>query len=187
MIIGFDLDDTIANFSETLFRYACEYDSTLRNKGIIKQNNHLIKGRFDWTRSEYQEFYKKYLELARYNLKPFENVKEVIDKLRKLNHKIEIISSRNTDSLKITREWLNKYEIEVDKLVLDAQYKGYVALYLGIDLFFDNSPEVCEDTESKGIKTYIYTSHQNKDYTHKNIRRVNNWQEIYDEVIRTQS
>ena len=186
MRIGIDIDDTMGNFSETLFNYALEYDKSLRNKGIIYENTNLIDGKFDWTEEEYSYFYKKYIELTGHNLKPFKDVKNVIDELRKMGHDIIIISLRGEgyiDAPSMTKTWLEKNNIVVDKIILDVKDKSEVAFKENLDYFIDDLPYNCEIVSKMGIKTFLYTSYRNKNYNNKDIERINNWEEFYDRIL----
>ena len=186
MRIGIDIDDTMGNFSETLFNYALEYDKSLRNKGIIYENTNLIDGKFDWSEEEYNYFYKKYIELTGYNLKPFKDVKNVIDKLRTMNYKIIIISLRGDDYIDahlMTKTWLEKNNIVVDKIILNAKYKSEVAFKEKLDYFIDDLPHNCEAVLKMGIKTFLYTSYRNENYINNDIERINNWEEFYQKIL----
>lgn len=186
MRIGIDIDDTMGNFSETLFNYALEYDKSLRNTGIVCENDNLIDGKFDWSEDEYNYFYRKYIELTGHNLKTFKDVKKVIDKLRKLEHKIIIISLRGDGYINaslMTTKWFEKNNIVVDKIILNAKNKSEVALKEKLDCFMDDLPYNCESVLKLGIKTFLYTSYRNKNYSNKNIQRINNWEEFYKKIL----
>lgn len=183
MLIGIDIDDTLANTSETLLNYALEYDKTLRGKGILRDTGHNIYGRFDWSKSEYNKFYGSYVKLAMMNAKLFPHAKEVINTLKEEGNEFAIISSRMGKSKqKITYEWFEKNDLDFNKVVFISKYKGYAALALGVSYFMDDLPYNCEDTNQMDIITFIYTSEKNKNYYHKNIARINNWLEFYEKI-----
>ncbi len=182
MLIGIDIDDTLANTSETLLQYALEYDKKLRGKGILKNNGHNVYGRFDWSKNEYSQFYSKYNKLAFENAKVFPHAKEVIENLRQQGYEFAIISSRSKDKRILTYEWFEKNNLEFEKVLFISKYKGYAALALGASYFMDDNPYNCEDTNQMDIITFIFTSEKNKDYYHKNIDRINDWSELYDRI-----
>ena len=183
MKIGIDIDDTIGNFSETLLNYAFEYDKGLRNNGIINENKNLIDGKFDWTKEEYAYFYKTYIELTGHNMKPFPNVKEVIDYLRKKGNEIIIISARGNDYIDaydMTIKWLEKYKIKVDKIYLNISEKEKIIKHENIDIFIDDMPNICKIVSMLGVKTYIYSNKHNLEFNDEKIERINNWEEFIE-------
>ena len=51
-----------------------------------------------------------------------------------------------------------------------------------IDLCIEDSYETCRELTDNGIKSILMTTKMNADIDDKEIVRVNNWNEIYDEV-----
>lgn len=185
MRIAIDIDDTLGNFSDTLFKYALEYDKKLRSNGVINDSKYVVDGKFDWTKKETDYFYKNYIELVGHNLVPFKNAKEVIDKLRDEGNKIIIISARSKDYIdayKMTLEWLKRYEINIDEIYLGFEDKALKAKELDIDVFLDDRPSICKRVSAMGIKTYIYDSKYNHNYVLDGVERVSNWDEFYSKV-----
>ena len=121
MRIGIDIDNCISNFDDTLLKEYLKHDKELRNKGIINESpEYLRKGMFDWTEDEEKNFYNANIENFAKKLKPIEDSSYYIKKLKEDGHEIYIITGRDngeyTNPHELTKEWLNKYDIEVDRI-----------------------------------------------------------------------
>ncbi len=183
MRIGIDIDNCISNFDDVLLEEYLKHDKELRNTGIINEEPYyLTEGMFDWSKEENDEFYYNNIQRIAMSLKPLKDSKEIIDKLKDDGNEIYIISSRdNGEYIKpeeMTREWLNKYEIYYDKLILTGKHeKGPVCKENKIDIMIDDSIKNCEDIEANGVKCFIMNTRYNKQETR--FERVKRWDEIY--------
>ena len=190
MIIGIDIDDTIAQTTEQIDIFAKEYTENKLNREF-KINNKSVydsmwaKYVYGWTIDEDKKFWDLYYEKVVGNVKPKKDSSEVIDKLYK-NNEIIIISARwETKSNivnKTTIEWLKKYDIKYHKLYLGHEDKRDIVKENNIDLFIDDSIKICDEIQSLGIQTFLMTSRQNKDIDVKKVIRVNNWKEVYEKI-----
>ena len=129
MRIGIDIDNVISNFDEVLLTECLNYDKNLRNTGIVNENADYIKtGMFDWSKEELDDFYYNNIERIANNLNTIDKAPEYIKKLRQDGHEIYIISGRDngeySDPYKLTYDWLKKYNIEYDKLILTNAYNS---------------------------------------------------------------
>ena len=52
----------------------------------------------------------------------------------------------------------------------------------GIDVLIEDSYETCRELTDNGIKSILMTTKMNGDIEDKEIVRVNNWNEIYEEI-----
>lgn len=81
----------------------------------------------------------------------------------------------------MTIEWLNKYNIYYDKLILTNAYskesKADICVENDIDVMIDDSITICSNCINKGVKTFIMDTPYNKNTT---ISRVHSWKEIYE-------
>ncbi len=189
MRIGIDIDNCISNFDDTLLKEYLKHDKKLRNTGIINENpKYLRKGMFDWTDEEETSFYNANIENFAKKLKPIEDSSYYIKKLKEDGHEIYIITGRNngeyTNPNELTVEWLNKYNIIYDKLILTDAYdkhaKTVECLKNNIDLMIEDSTRISLDLISNGIKVYtINTRYNQKEQT---LDRVSKWKEIYERI-----
>lgn len=191
MRIGIDIDNVISNFDDTLLKEYLKHDKELRNTGIISENARYIRnGMFDWTEEEESSFYHKNIERIAKNLKPIRNAKEIIDRLKSDGNEIYIITGRDngeySDPLKMTEEWLKKYNIYFDKLILTNAYnkkqKSEECLKNKVDIMIEDSISTCVNLKQKNIRVLTMNTRFNKEEEFKEIERVNSWREIYAKI-----
>ena len=186
MRIGIDIDNCISNFDDVLLEEYLKHDKELRNTGIINDKPyHITVGMFDWSKEENDDFYYNNIQRIAMSLKPLNNAKDVIDKLKADGNEIYIITSRDNGEYinpeKMTREWLEKYDIYFDRLILTGRHeKGPVCKENNIDIMIEDSIKNCEDIENNGVKCYIMDTRYNKHETR--FERVKRWNEIYSKI-----
>lgn len=185
MNIGIDIDNVISNFNEMLIKEFLIHDKELRGTGIINPKLFVTRGMFDWNAKETYEFYDANIERIAKNLGIIENAPEYINKLKAEGHKIYIITGRDngeySNPYKMTRDWLKKYNINYDELLLTNAYnsseKAIVCLGKDIDIMIDDSTHVCNSVNQYGIEALLMDTDFNKQYIGT---RVYNWKEIYE-------
>ena len=186
MRIGIDIDNCISNFDDVLLEEYIKHDKELRNTGIINDKPyHITVGMFDWSKEENDEFYYNNIQRIAMSLKPLNNAKKIIDKLKADGNEIYIITSRDNGEYvnpeEMTRKWLEKYEIYYDKLILTGRHeKGPVCKENNIDIMIEDSIKNCEDIENNGVKCYIMNTRYNQEETR--FERVKTWNEIYSKI-----
>ncbi len=189
MRIGLDIDNVISNFDDTLTKEYLKHDKELRNTGIINRNaRDITHGMFDWTEEEDKEFYYNNIERIARLLKPIKESVHYIKKLKQEGNEIYIISGREngeyTNAFEITKEWLDKYEIPYDKIILtnadDDHKKTEECIKNNIDIMIEDSVPKCQDLEKNGVNVYMMNTRFNKNIDFKN--RVSEWKEIYYKI-----
>lgn len=185
MKIGIDIDNVLSNFDEVLLKSYLEHDKELRNTGIVNKDAY-VRQMFDWTEDEEKKYYKNNIENIAQSLETIEDCSKYIKKLREDGHYIFIISGRDNgeyiNPYNMTKEWLKKYDIEYDKLILTNAYnhqeKADICFENGIDIMIDDSINVCSKCYDKNIGVLLFDTPYNK----KEVRfaRVNNWKEVYE-------
>lgn len=189
MRIGIDIDNCISNFNDILLKEYLKHDKELRNTGIINENpEYLRKGMFDWTDEEENSFYNANIENFAKKLKPIEDSSYYIKKLKEDGHEIYIITGRNNGEYKnpyeLTVEWLNKYDIIYDKLILTDAYdkhsKTIVCLENNIDLMIEDSTRISLDLTNNGIKVFTMNTRYNQQ--EQSLDKVSKWKEIYERI-----
>lgn len=186
MRIGIDIDNCISNFDDVLLEEYLKHDKELRNTGIINDKPyHITVGMFDWSKEENDDFYYNNIQRIAMSLKPLNNAKDVIDKLKADGNEIYIITSRDNGEYinpeKMTREWLEKYDIYFDRLILTGRHeKGPVCKENNIDIMIEDSIKNCEDIENNGVKCYIMNTRYKQEETR--FERVKTWNEIYSKI-----
>lgn len=143
---------------------------------------------FDWTEKEETEFYKNSIERIAIKLKPIHRATETIKKLKEDGNEIIIISGRNNgeynNPYKLTEEWLAKYNIVYDKLILTNAYnkeeKANVCKENNIDIMIEDSTQTAVNIEKVGTKVLFMNTRYNKN--NENFEKVSNWKEIYSKI-----
>ena len=191
MNIGIDIDDTIANTYDVLFKYVQEYtihdivtDREKANRDIIAQMYYTNFRNGD--KKQDKEFFDKYYEKTVLKVKPKRNAVENIKKLKEEGNQIYLITARFPSNKfnieELTKNWLEKYNIPYDKLILNSQNKVIVAKENDIDIFVDDSIKNCTAMAKAGIKTYMMDTIINKDFESENIERVYSWPHLYQKI-----
>ena len=181
MRIGIDVDDTITNSYESVIKEVADY--------YHKDFNELLCRKMSYT-----DFFENE-EFPNYNAFVFERYKHIIDKpsikenavnvINKLHsegHEIIFITARHygeyDDPYGITLKYLQKHEIEFDKIIVNKLDKGIVCKEENIDLFIDDSVGNCKKVKDAGINVLLFDAPFNKENTE--FRRVDNWKEVYN-------
>lgn len=190
MIIGIDIDDTITETIKQIDIYAKEYTEQIlkRNFQIHETNcNDPMWARsvYGWTDEEDKNFWDLYYVKVIENVKPKANAVKIINELYKTNEIIIITArwERKSGTInKIIKEWFVKHNINYHKLYMGHLDKRDIVQENKIDLFIDDSIKTCSEIKSLGVKTIIMTTRLNENIDTKEIIRVNNWNEINEQI-----
>ena len=189
MRIGIDLDDTITKTDEILFKYAKMYNEEEKILFKINRGEWDWKKAFGWDEEKCETFFLRYLKKIFEEAEIKENAKEKINALKNGGNKIIIITARDTKSLKevhkVCENWLINNKVNVDKIVVDGEDKAQKCLENKIDIFIDDNVYNCESVyKNLKIPVLLMNSRYNKEYQNPNIKRVYNWNEIYNEICK---
>ena len=191
MIIGIDIDDTIADTCEIMLNYAQEYTiDVLKREPILKQgscNTHYyVQYLHDWKTGEDMEFLKETYEKIITETRPKTLAIKYLQKLHEDGHKIVLITARweadNFDVIKATKDWIERNNVPCDKLIINAENKLIAAKQENVDLFIDDSFSNCQMVSQSGIRTFLMDTRANAGLEDKNIERVFSWPHIYMKV-----
>lgn len=189
MRVGLDIDNVIADLDETYLEYFLHEDKNKRNSGIINKNaKHITEGMFDWLEEEVVAFISDKMDEMGKKLKVIKGAKDCIDKLKKDNHKIYLLTHRKNkywkDPENITKQWLERNQIYYDELIFtNTTDKSPECIKNNIDIMFDDSVSNCKSLVKAGIPCYVFKTMYNENYK-KNLKMVYNWEEIYEMVSR---
>lgn len=190
MIIGIDIDDTLTDIRDEVKAEALKYAKSL-NKEIDEEkvvwdknnNGSIFKERYNLNYDELLYFFRNIQEKITKKAKPREDVVEVLKKLRKDGHKIYIVTARDSefhnDPYELSKTWLDKNNIEYDKLIVDARDKAKACKEQNVDLFIDDKLSNCQGVSNEGITTIRITNYTDP---HQNIINKKNWKEIYEYI-----
>ena len=190
MIIGIDIDDTLTDIRDEVGAEALKYAKSLNKeidetKVVWDKNNNgsSFKERYNLNYDELLYFFRNIQEKITKKAKPREDVVDILKKLREEGHKIYIITARDSefhdDPYKLSKIWLDKNNIEYDKLIVDARDKAKVCKEQNVDLFIDDKLSNCQGVSNEGITTIRITNYTDP---HQNIINKKNWKEIYEYI-----
>jgi uncharacterized HAD superfamily protein len=80
----------------------------------------------------------------------------------------------------MTYNWLNGNNIPYDKVILEASNKAEICKRENVDVFMDDFPSICNSVMLEGIKTYLFNSLYNSDYTIPKVSRMDDWYKFYE-------
>lgn len=188
MNIGIDIDDTIADTYEVMFAYAQKYTvEDLKRSAKIKEldnltNHFYTRSMHSWTQEEEEKFFEKYYEKIIKEIKPFTCAIETLKKLKEEGNQLIFITARFEpdyfDVRKTTLDWLKRYDVPYDKLIINPTTKKEAAIENDIDVFIDDSYSNCKDVISAGIESWIMNTRCNKGIQDQNLTRVYSWPHI---------
>lgn len=189
MIVGLDIDNVIADLDEIYLKYFLREDKNKRNSGIINKNaRHITDGMFDWTEEEVADFISDKMDEMGKSFKVIKGARHYIDKLRRQNHKIYLLTHRKNrfwkDPENITRCWLKKNKIHFDRLIFTKNAdKSQECKDNKVDIMFDDSVTNCKNLIQAGIPSYAVKTRYNEDYKN-GLKMVYGWKDIYETVVR---
>ena len=94
---------------------------------------------------------------------------------------------KDCDTEGITKRSLEKFNIPYDKLYLHISDKLIFFKENEIDLCIEDSFDTCRQLTDNGIKSILMTTKMNASIDSTGITRVNNWDEIYNEIKKYKS
>ena len=193
MNIGIDIDDTIMLTAESMFKYSEIYKNKVSQTqinenclGYIK-DSYYINAYYGWnhktTISFFNEYYKKILNEC--TMLPEAN--KIIQKLKSDGHSIHFVTARlmniaGCDTKIITQKSLEKYNIPYDSLNLQVSDKIDFFQKNNLNLCIEDNYEMCKKMKDNGIRALLMTTKMNYKVDSNDIKRVYNWNEIYDEI-----
>ena len=193
MKIGIDIDDTTFLTVKSMLKYADKFEEEISGVptnrdsfGLIK-NRYYLKALYGWDEKTKFDFFDKYYKNVLEECTMLPDANKIIRKLRDEGDTIHFVTARlmnikNCDTEKITQKSLKDFGIPYDSLNLHVSDKLKFFKENKIDLCIEDSYETCRELTDNGIKSILMTTKMNVDIDAKEIVRVNNWNEIYDEV-----
>ena len=93
--------------------------------------------------------------------------------------------SEYSNPYKMTTDWLEKYDIQYDKLILtdvfDSAKKAKVCLENNISIMIDDSSRIQLEVDKTRVTALLMDTPYNRQTD--SLKRVHNWKEIYDFII----
>ena len=187
MIIGFDLDNVLLNFSEALHaHHNATYGTKYERKHVTSiELSKIWNCTIEEALRRISDFY---LSSEHWNATPVDGAVENIKKLKQY-HNLHVITAKPEKLKGKTLEWLDKHFPRMfDGIHFTNQYhgnglkrtKGKVCKELGIELFVDDCLENVNDVVSSGIPALLFDAPWNQGEVKPPITRVYSWDEIVD-------
>lgn len=181
MRIGIDIDDTITNSWEYLKPiYEKEFNIELNINSLPYYK--AVKEKINLTFDEFASRLNKYDQL-KMDIPIKKDAIEVLNKLKQEGYTIVFITARGKtykNPYQLTIEYLNKFNIPYDKIILESWDKSISCKEEEIDLFIDDSPKHCEEVSNVGIDVLMMETTYNKKYSQ--FKRIKNWYQVYDYI-----
>ena len=193
MKIGIDIDDTTFLTVKSMLKYADIFEEEISGVPINRDSFGLIKNRYylkvlyGWDEKTKFAFFDKYYKNVLEECTMLPNADKTIQKLKEEGDTIHFITARlmnikDCDTEVITRKSLENFNIPYDSLNLHISDKLTFCKENKIDVLIEDSYETCKELADNGIKSILMTTKMNTDIETKGIIRVNNWDEIYEEI-----
>jgi uncharacterized HAD superfamily protein len=180
--LGLDIDGCINDFSEMIYRYASIFSESHGIDKDYDMSDYLIERHFGWSEYMNHEFWTKYYKQAMANTVPLPAAVQTISLLKRNNIEIYLITARKEKLREITINWLNRYNIQYDKLIMTRE-KAQACVENRIDIMIEDEPGNCEAVAAH-IPVLCMAYKYNEGLEGKgNIMRVDNWAEVYNEVM----
>lgn len=186
MIIGIDIDDTIAKTNISLLEEAFEYDKEhCGGKGFKNKDAYSLREMFYWDDEDVLNFMTYVRDGNLFTeISPIKDSVLYVNKLHDEGNKIYFITRRKNTAhmLKVTMKWLDKYGFKYHKLIMGMSEKGEVCKTENVDLFIDNDIRHVNEVLNQGIDAILMADDYNQDV--KDVKRVTSWKEAYDYITR---
>lgn len=187
MKIGLDIDNVITDFDRDILKEFLLEDKSKRNAGIVNPKaTHIVRGMFDWSQEEVDEFFANNMERIALNLKPRRNCKKYIDRLLEEGNEIYLISHRAyphyKEPFETTLKWLEKNKINYTKLILSSTPdKTPECREYKIDVMVDDRVNQCHKMTSQGINCIVMkTRYKVGDL--QGLSLATSWDNLYEEL-----
>ncbi len=188
MNIGIDIDGVLTDLERATIDFGTKMCIEQNWPITMDLSKYWEVEAFGWTSEQADKFWNKYLVEYVTQSPARRFAKEIISKLREEGNNIYIITARDESGMppeyygkmqELTRGWLEKYEIEYDKLIFakDSE-KLEKCLENNVDIMIEDSPRNIRNISSK-VKVIKFDCQYNKDVIGSNIINAYSWYHIY--------
>ena len=187
MRIGIDIDGTLTDIEKFQLDFGSKFFSRY-NKFIVNPNGYESAEVFNVDNKLDDKFWDKYYfnYLKSEPIRRFAN--EIIKKLKDEGNEIYIITARrggNTisdeENKNLTKAWLDKNEVEYDKLIFSPEEKLNTCLENKIDIMVEDKPANINIISTK-IPVICINAGYNQHCNGSNIYRAYSWYDVYNNI-----
>ena len=185
MNIGIDIDNTITNTRELILEYVRTFDRENNLRTEVDLTQYSLEESLMWDTELLNRFLTAYLADIYKFVSPKPYALEVIRDLHR-NHSIILITGRNQRDKSITAatlEWLSRYQIKYDKLVMNNTENMHhfskleACIKNNIDLMIEDHHDLSLELSEK-IPVLMFDYPYNAHLDVSNIARVKDWLEV---------
>lgn len=185
--IGIDIDNTMTDIQERVIQEGMKWCEK-HNKNIdnIDRTKPSPKEIFNLNDKENEIFFKDIGFNILFNALPSSDCSDVINRLHD-NYEINIITARyeqdDVDIIKLTKDWLSKYEIPYDNIYFSINNKGEFCKNNGIHIMIDDNVNEINSCIENNVFTIAPVRLYNKELNnYENCQYCNNWFDIENAV-----
>lgn len=188
MKIGLDLDGVVIDSEKTIRTYLELYAiDELNGKNIENREEPKMHDRYNFTKEEEEKFIDKYILKCSQESNLMSGFKVVYDKLKKQGHEFVVITARGgyteemkTDAIRI----LNEGNIDLKNFYWHTSNKLEACKKEDVDIMIDDDWRIIDNLSKNGIRTlYFRDTNMKKMEENEYVKEVNNWGDIYREII----
>lgn len=175
--ICIDIDGTITDPYYWLDSCNKYFNTNITKKDVTEYSISQVLG---ISEELYLEFYNKY----KYDIHSTQKIRDdasiIINKLKYISN-IYFVTAREKSLTLLTHEYLRKNNIYYDDLfLLGSHHKVEKAKELYCDIFIEDNYDNAIELSNSGYLVLLLDTNYNKKPINRNIKRVNNWIEIYE-------
>ena len=189
MNIGIDLDGVLFD-TENYYRVlAMIYDVENNGLGEINKEELHFQDRFGWSDEKAHKFISENLLEILENSQFMPYAKFVIEKFKKMGHKLYVVTARGgygfPEEIEVTNRRLKEEGIEFDGYFYSSLDKVTVCKNAKIDIMIDDYYNNVEKLADAGIKCLYYRDLVLKFFNDNPfVHEVRNWGDIYKEIVK---
>ncbi len=181
--IALDLDGVVFD-SENLYRVYTEiYDVEVnKNDTIIDNAQRTFQKRYNWSEEESKKFYDEYSDeiLNKANIMTGADI--VLNKLKE-NFELIVVTSRNDFEANIAKEKLSKIGLGNIKIFNNEHHKIDRLIEEKVNYIIDDDRDICINASNNNICALYFKNNASNKVDKENVINVNNWGEIYEDLI----
>jgi len=177
MRVGVDIDGVLA---DSLSLWLKELNSYFNKNIQVPQTNlRDICAAYEISEEDLEAFIRERGSFFVTEPKPLPGATYYLNEIKK-NHDIFIISARDESYGKETREWLHKYNLPYDEiLLLGSHDKTGACLDNGLHVMIDDMLKVSMEVSSAGVPVVLMDAPYNQGKLPELVYRARSWREIH--------
>lgn len=172
--IVIDIDNTILDGTTTHLKYC----NLVSGRHIVKDQvrKFYIYHYYDWTIDDFNAVYEQYGTQMHDESLPLPGAIETIRELKK-EHTITFMTARPEKYREVTINWLKRYNVPYDQLVM-TEGKLDAFNHIQGDILIDDSPHYAEQFSKEGLLMILIDYPYNQSAKGQSLFRANSWLQI---------